>query len=122
MQTKANAIAATPIGMFRKKIHRQPTLVTMNPPRVGPSSTPSPDMMPVAAKAGPRLAAGRIEVMMRQPLRREQRRSDALQGPEGDQLARRLGQPGGQAGRGEHGQAEQEKPSRAMDVAESCRR
>ena len=67
MKANASAIAMMPIGMLRKKIHRQPKLVTMNPPSVGPSSTPSPDMMPVAAKAGPRLAAGRIEVMIGRP-------------------------------------------------------
>ena len=63
----------------------------MKPPRVGPSSTPRPDMMPVAANAAPRLASGRTDVIIAQALRRQQRGAQSLDRPEGDQLARASG-------------------------------
>ena len=118
MNTHASATSRTPIGTFRKKIHRHPACVTISPPSVGPSSTPSPDMMPVAAKAGPRFSAGRIEVMIARPCGASSAAPTPCSGAESDELAGCLGHPGGQAGGREHRDAEQEHRPRADDVAE----
>ena len=40
------AIAATPIGTFRKKIHSQPSESTITPPTSGPKATARPIVAP----------------------------------------------------------------------------
>ena len=62
MTTTASANDAIPIGRLTKKIHPQPQLVTMMPPRVGPAAAASPAMAPHTPNAAPRRPGGKIWV------------------------------------------------------------
>ncbi len=52
-----------PTGMLMKKIHSQPSASTRMPPRIGPTRSATPAVVPQSAIALPRSWAGKIRVM-----------------------------------------------------------